>query len=76
MSDKAETPETDAKALVIISARQNERLVLWQVYGRKIERERDELRDQLRAMVNAKGRYNTQIAMETLIGLLPENKTS
>ena len=42
-------------------------------YIEELERERDELRNQLRAMVNAKGRYNTQIAMEKLIGLLPEN---
>jgi hypothetical protein len=39
-----------------------------------LEGERDELRDALRTMIKAKGRFNTQTAMERLIALLPENQ--
>ena len=41
----------------------------------KIEAERDELQTALREMIAAKGRFNTQTAMERLIALLPENQT-
>lgn len=40
-------------------------------HARKLERERDELREALRTMHEAKGRHNTMIAMESLINLLP-----
>jgi len=42
--------------------------------ARIIDRERIELRQALRDMIAAKGRYNTQKAMERLILLLPENQ--
>jgi hypothetical protein len=38
--------------------------------------QRDALQDALREMIAAKGRFNTQTAMERLIALLPENQTS
>jgi hypothetical protein len=38
--------------------------------------QRDALQDALREMVAAKGRFNTQNAMERLIALLPENQTN
>ena len=39
------------------------------------ENERNALQNALREMIAAKGRYNTQTAMERLIALLPENQT-
>jgi hypothetical protein len=39
----------------------------------KLQRERDELRDAVRAYRDAKGRYHTQKACERLLALLPEN---
>jgi len=41
--------------------------------GHRVAVQRDKLQDALREMVAAKGRYNTQRAMEHLISLLPEN---
>ena len=38
-----------------------------------MERQRDELRDAVRAYRDAKGRYHTQKACERLLALLPEN---
>ena len=39
--------------------------------SRRLERQRDELRNALRDMHEAKGRHNTMIAMQKLIALLP-----
>ena len=68
------TPETDAETYwnslpKLATSAQIVRASLC----RQMERERDQLRDQLRQMVNAKGRFNTQKEMEKLISLLPEN---
>jgi hypothetical protein len=41
--------------------------------SKKMERQRDELRDAVRAYRDAKGRYHTQKACERLLALLPEN---
>ncbi len=78
MSDKTDTPETDKAHEEYLKRSWTEHPLLTTdmapvEHARKLERERDELRDQLRAMVNAKGRHNTQIAMEKLVDLLPEN---
>ena len=45
-------------------------------HSKKMERQRDELRDAVRAYRDAKGRYHTQKACERLLALLPENETS
>jgi hypothetical protein len=42
-------------------------------HSKKMERQRDELRDAVRAYRDAKGRYHTQKACERLLDLLPEN---
>jgi hypothetical protein len=42
-------------------------------HSKKMERQRDELRDAVRAYRDAKGRYHTQKACERLLALLPEN---
>ena len=44
-------------------------------FARKLERERNAYQTALREMIAAKGRFNTQTAMERLIALLPENQT-
>lgn len=41
---------------------------------RATEAERDEIRNAVRLLRDAKGRHHTQIAMERLIAILPENK--
>jgi len=76
MNDRP-TPETDA-------ARNDFQRLMWSgssdaynvklipvVHAERMERERDELRDALRTMHEAKGRHNTMIAMQKLIALLP-----
>ena len=65
------TPETDAE-IKSQYERGNTCLSLTG-WAKQLERERDELRDQLRKMVKAKGRFNTQKEMEKLISILPEN---
>jgi hypothetical protein len=76
---KTDTPETD-------SAEAEHQRKTWQSgthkifaselvpveFAQKLERERDDLRTALREMVAAKGRYNTQTAMEALIALVPD----
>lgn len=43
------------------------------VNGRRVAEERDRLQDAIRNLRVVKGRHNTQIAMDRLIDLLPEN---
>jgi hypothetical protein len=75
---KTDTPETDKKAAEITGYTywQARRITMWKEYAKKLERERNDLRTALREMVSAKGRYNTQTAMERLIALLPENQVT
>ena len=66
-----DTPETDQTASY--DGNWDTKALRMTAKARSLERERDALRNQLREMVNAKGRFNTQKAMEKLISLLPEN---
>ncbi len=70
MNDKTNTPETD-KAYLTHKHDDSHRIDNMLATSERLERDLNELRGQLRAVVEARGRYHTQIEMEKLVGLLP-----
>ena len=75
----SDTPETDEQTFTFATAAVNlpppDYKMVRAGFAQKLERERNAYQTALREMVAAKGRYNTQTAMERLIALLPENQT-
>ncbi len=85
MALKSNTPETDNEAddahnvcLDYDCQGKNDNIpvpiVVPADFARKLERERDELREAVRNLINVQGRHQTQIAMQRLIAILPENQ--
>lgn len=70
MNDRP-TPETDALCDSLQNMEAGNAVVrLWEKC-KKLERERDELREAARNLLDVQGRYHTQQAMERLFNLLP-----